>query len=301
MQQLANLAADHLKQHHRAAHLQAAACGARARAHQHQQQQQHLGKLRPEVKVGGSVAGGGHDGGHLKRRMPHRIGDAAVYREDINGDHRRARQRDRTVIPAFGALRRRAEFARQQQIIQIEIHAEEEHEHRNDPLKIRAVARYAVALDAKAAGSGGAEGVQHAFKQRHAARHQQHDLHQRHRHIDLIEDAGRIARARQQLAHHGAGHFRAHDVDRAIGHVRHQRHDEHQHAHAAHPMGKAAPEEQTAAHGLHIGQDRRAGGRKAADRFKKSVDIIRLITNGSAPTAETASQAMATVTKPSRA
>ena len=55
---------------------------------------------------------------------------------------------------------------------------------------------------------------------------------------------------------------------------RYDRHQKYQHAHAADPMGKAAPEQTSLAHGLHIRQNGSAGGGKAADGLKKGIDIV---------------------------
>ena len=273
MQQVADLLAHHLEQHHRAGDLQAAAGGACAGAHDHHQQQNCLGELGPEVEVRRGVAGGGDDRGHLKGRQPQRLAEIIVQRHDVGGDQRDAHAHDAQIVPALAALGGRAEAADQQQVVEVEVDAEEQHEHRDDPLQIRAVACDAVGLHAEAAGARGAEGVHDALEQRHAADPQKDDLQKGHAHVDLVQNACSVPCAGHQLAHYGAGHLRAHDVDGAVGDAGHQCHHEHQHAHAAHPVGKAAPEQQAPAHDLHICQDRRAGGGEAADGLEEGVDV----------------------------
>ena len=112
-----------------------------------------------------------------------------------------------------------------------------------------------------------------AVKQRHSADQEQEEFRQGQGNIEQVQDLRGVPQLRDKLAHCGAGHLGAEHMDRPAGEVRHHRDHQNQHAHAAHPVREAAPELHGMAHGFHVGQDGRAGGRKAGDRLKEGVDI----------------------------
>ena len=59
----------------------------------------------------------------------------------------------------------------------------------------------------------------------------------------------------------------------AFGNIRQYCHNENDYSHTADPVGKAAPKKCSVGKHLNIGYNRRAGGGKAADDFKKCVGI----------------------------
>ena len=140
-------------------------------------------------------------------------------------------------------------------------------------MQIGAVGGDRIALDAEAAGSGGAERVDRAVKDRHPAREQEDEFRRRQNEIEDVKDFGGIAQTGDQLAHGRAGHLGAQDVDGPARKVRHDGDHQDQDAHAAHPVRKAPPEQQGVGHGFHVRQDRSAGRGEAGDGFKEGVDI----------------------------
>ena len=99
----ADFRADHLGQDHHAADLQAAAGGAGAGAHEHQQQQNGLGKLRPEVKVGGGIARGGDDGRYLEGGVAQTFAPGRIHGGDVDGDGQYAGAHDAQIRPKLRA------------------------------------------------------------------------------------------------------------------------------------------------------------------------------------------------------
>ena len=163
-------------------------------------------------------------------------------------------------------------------VINIEVHAEEQLEHRGDDLDIQAV-ELAEARVARreAAGAGRGKGMAERFIYAHPAAGQQHELQKRHSNVDEVEYLRRLAHTRDELADRGARELRAHDVHRVLPAHRHYRKHEHQHAHAAYPLGQEPPQHAAAAERLNVGQHRSAGGREAGDGLKQSIDKIRYV------------------------
>ena len=124
----------------------------------------------------------------------------------------------------------------------------------------------------KPPGAHGAEGVDQAVKQGHTPQQQQSHQHRRDKKIQQVQHPGGVLGPGGQLALYRAGHLRLEDVHGAVA-AAGEHGDEHQHPHAAHPVGEAAPEQQSVAHGLHIRQDGGPGGGEAADRLEKRVGI----------------------------
>ena len=163
-------------------------------------------------------------------------------------------------------------MAEQQQIINIEVDAEQQDEHADDHFIIQVIVLAdAGAQMAEAAGARRAKGVDERVIQRHTARQQQERFRHRHHKINAVQNLGGIPQLAGNFVHRGAGHLGAHQMHgTAIPHGQH-RHGKHQHAHAAHPVGKTAPERGGTVQRLHIGEDAGTCGGKAGNRFKKGV------------------------------
>ena len=76
-----------------------------------------------------------------------------------------------------------------------------------------------------------------------------------------------------QLAHHGAGTLRLHQVQRAGAQTGEQGDGQDEHAHTAQPVHEGTPEQDALWQGLHGGENRGAGGSEAGDRLKETVDV----------------------------
>ena len=253
-----------------AADLDAAAGGACAGADEHQQHKHRLGQGAPLVEIRRGEARGGDDGTHLEGSMGQRfkggVGPQQRGENDAGGG-----QNDDEIPPYLLHPERLSELTEEEEIVGVEVDAEEDHENGDDPLQVGTVAGDGISLDAEAAGTGSAEAVGDGLKNGHPAQQQKDDLQHRQAEIDDIQDPGGAADLGHQLAHAGAGGFRLHQVElTAAGHRQH-RQQEHQHAHAADPVGEAAPEQARIAHGLHIRQDGRARGGEAGHRFEHGV------------------------------
>ena len=166
---------------------------------------------------------------------------------DVDGDSPHRRRHNHNVGPQLLRAEHIPEPADEQEVIEVEVHAEQQHENADDHIEIGAlIGAHAQVPAAEAAGAGGAEGMDAGIEQGHAAQQQKDDLNDGHDQIDAVEDLGRIAHAADQLAHGRAGHLRPQKVHAvAVAHGQ-DGHDEHQHAHAAHPVGEAAPEQAAA-------------------------------------------------------
>ena len=233
-------------------HLNAAAGTAGTGTNKHQQHQDQLGGGGPQIKVTGGIAGGGNDRSHLKKYLGQRVEHALTAMENIDKDHRCSTQNDQQISTDLFHGESILEVLEQNEIIGVEVNAEQHHKDGNDPLAIGRIAGDAVILYAKAAGARRAEAMGHCFKGRHTAQQQQQDLDQRQSDINDIQDAGGIAQTRYQLAHRGAGALGPHQVDVAAAVQRHHRQHKHQNTHTADPVGEAAPEQGYMAQGLHI-------------------------------------------------
>ena len=271
----ANFASAELAQLRHAHDFQSARRGTGARADKHQYERQHARALRPEIEVGRRIAGGRYDRAHLKAAIAQRRPERAILRQ-----HEQCHQQDRSaaygqIPPELLIAEGLAPFAVGDMIEHHKVHAEEEHEHGDDHVHSHAVkAADARGVIAEAARARRAHGVYGRVVGRHAGEHQRDELYERHRAVDRIEYARRIAHLGHDLAQAGARAFGAHQMRRAAGHLRNERQREHQHAHAADPVGKAAPEHHAVARRVEVGQHSRAGGRKAGGRFKQRVGKI---------------------------
>ena len=179
MHQPHHLAAQGFHQDDRPGNLQPPAGGAAAGPQNHQQEQNGLGKGRPEGIIGGGEAGGGHDGADLEGGIAEGHPKTAVLRQDIQGDQQHGRQGDAQIHPQLLAFEHLLEIPHKQQKIEVEIDAEQQHEHGDHTIHIGAVVKAdAGVFNGEAAGAGGAEGIHQAVEQRHTARQQEHHLQQ---------------------------------------------------------------------------------------------------------------------------
>ena len=275
MQEGADVAAHRLAAHHPAGDLEAAARAARARADEHQQHENRLGERGPEIEVRRGKARRRDDRRHLEDR------DAQIVlrrQADVIGVHEDEQRRagdDRQIPAHLLAGERLLELLHEDEEVHVEVHAEDDHEDRDDPLNVRREAGKRVVAEAEAAGARRAERRTQRLKGDHAAQHEQQKLQNGEHDVEHVQDARGIAHLGHQLAYHGAGALRLHQVHVAAAHHRQHRQQEHQHAHAADPVREAPPEHAAVAHVLHVGEDARAGGRKARHRFKQRVDEPR--------------------------
>ena len=130
---------------------------------------------------------------------------------NVEGNKQRRDHDDRHVPAQLRVLPRQIKFSAQQEEIDREIHAEQDHEHRRHGLQVGRVVRKAAVAHGKAARTGRAEGKAQTVEPRYLAPAEQHaqpveqDLQQRHGAVDGIEDRGGRAHLRNHLAHGRAG------------------------------------------------------------------------------------------------
>ena len=271
MEQLAQLRAEGFAQNHQPGNLHAAAGRPGAGADDHQQHQNTPAELGPQIKIRGAEARGGNDGRDGEKSVVERVKRRGEHPQNVKGNNQRAPGDDGKIRPHLGIPPCHGIFFHQQEKVNVEVHAEQRHEHGDHALKVVAViVAHGAVLDAEAAGAGGAEGGTQAVKQGHSPKEQQHHLHRRHDDVNAVKNGGGFAHIGHHLAHGGTGAFRPEQVVGLAAHI-HQRQHEHQNAHAPQPVGEAAPEEHPVVQRLHIGQDAGAGGGKAGNRLKHGV------------------------------
>ena len=117
-----------------AGELDAAGGGAGAGAQEHQDEQHVLGQLRPQVEIGGSVAGGGDDGSDLEGGLADDLLQGVVLGGDADAHQDDGYQDDAQVRPQLGAAQDFLELFAQCQIVHIEVDPKEGHEDGGDPL-----------------------------------------------------------------------------------------------------------------------------------------------------------------------
>ena len=192
----------------------------------------------------------------------------------IHSDGQHRRSHNPQISPQFLGVEHIPEPADHQEVIEVEIDAEQQHENSDHKLVIGiSIRTYTEIAVAEATGASGAEGVDAGVKERHPSRQQQKDFQQRHDQVNAIENLGAVAHAADQLAHRGPRHLGPHQMHAVA--IRHRKncHHEDQYAHAAHPVGKAPPEQNPPAEGLHLRQDGGAGGGKTGNGLKQRVHI----------------------------
>ena len=254
-----------------AGYLDAASGAPGAGSCKHQNQQQGFGQLRPEVKICRGISGGGDDGSHLKGRVTQRLAQSGKKAADIPGHDQDGGSDDPKVSFQFLGAESLTEFPAEDQVVDIEINAEQDHKNGYDHLQMRGIAGHAVVFDTESSGAGGAERDAESVKDGHLSDDQQDDLKQSHGGIDSIQDHGGFPDTGHQLFHGRARAFRLHQIHPvSAGHGKNSQ-DENQDAHAADPVGKAAPEQDAVSERFHICQNAGAGGGETGDSLKKSV------------------------------
>src|SRR5699024_5141680 len=154
----------------------------------HQNQQQGFGQLRPEVKICRGISGGGDDGSHLKGRVTQRLAQSGKKAADIPGHDQDGGSDDSKVGFQFLGAESLTEFPAEDQVVDIEINAEQNHKNGYDHLQMRGIAGHAVVFDTESSGAGGAERDAESVKDGHLSDDQQDDLKQSHGGIDSIQD-----------------------------------------------------------------------------------------------------------------
>ena len=188
----------------------------------------------------------------------------------IHSDGQHRRSHNPQISPQFLGVEHIPEPADHQEVIEVEIDAEQQHENTDHKLVIGiSIRTYTEIAVAEAAGASGAEGVDAGVKERHPSRQQQKDFQQRHDQVNAIENLGAVAHAADQLAHRGPRHLGPHQMHAVA--IRHRKncHHEDQHAHAAHPVGECPPEQDATGLGLDVGEDGGPGGGEAGDLLLK--------------------------------
>ena len=128
------LPACHLHQQDGTGNFQPAAGGAGAGAQEHEDEQDVLGQLRPQVEIGGSVAGGGDDGGDLEGGLSDDLLQGVVLGGDADAHQDDGHQDDAQVRPQLGAAQDFLELFAQCQIVHVEVDPKEGHKDGGDPL-----------------------------------------------------------------------------------------------------------------------------------------------------------------------
>ena len=193
--------------------LQSAGGRTGAAAHKHQQHQHCFGKDGPLPEIHRGVAGCGDNGGHLKESVAQRRSHRVVQRQDVGGNGRCGRRHDAEIHPQLLGAEHLPKAAHQQEKVQIKIDAEGQHPDTDDNVDIRAVVGPHAGVPAgKAAGTGGAEGMDTGVKQIHAPQHQQQNHNRCHHKINAVEDFCRVAHAAHQFARRRPRHLRPEDV-----------------------------------------------------------------------------------------
>ncbi len=194
---------------------------------------------------------------------------------DVQSDYHSREDYDAQITAQLLAFQRYGGLSGDYQEKQVEVDAEQQHEHRDHDVYVRAViVSHAQRAQGKAARSRGAHRVYDRIEKRHSAEEQKHRFEHREGDIYHVEYQRGFAYARHELAHRRSRHLRAQYAHASRVCHRQHRHDEHQHSHSADPVRKAAPEDAASRHALDIGEYGRSRGREAGDRFEYRVDEV---------------------------
>ena len=177
MHHLTHASVKALQHQQRPAALKSAAGASRAGPYHHQAQQNGLGKSRPQVKVRGGIAGGGHNGSNLERRVPNRLPQRLIVALQVQGNQDNAARHHTQVQPQLLVPKHIFKLPDQQQIVTAEIHTKQQHKHRTHILYIWAVARNAVVFYTETARPSRSEGGADRLKQGHSPRQQKNNIH----------------------------------------------------------------------------------------------------------------------------
>ena len=189
--------------------LDPAAGGTRAGAHEHQDHQDHFGERGPQIEVRRAVARGGDDGGYLEQGVAQRLQHAPVEVPDLQRDQQHSSRHDPQIGSQLLRMEHLAESADQQEIVQIEVDPEHQHEHADHNVEIgTVVGTHAEVAAAEAAGARGPERVDGRVEQGHAPCQKEQDLDDGQHHVDPVEYLGGVAHPADQLPHCGARDLR---------------------------------------------------------------------------------------------
>ena len=229
-------------------------------------------ELRPQAEVCRGEAGGGDDGGDLKKGIAQALERPLVQVPDVEGDDGGGQAHHHQEKAQLIALKHFPEAAAQQQEVHGEIDGEQQGEDGDDHLQHGvAIGAYTGIAVGEAAGARRGEGVDKRVVQRHAGQLQQGDLGQCHGAVDPVEDLGGLGLLGDQLGKDRARGFRLGEVVRTDAQGGEQSGEQHQHAHAAHPVGECPPEQDATGLGLDVGEDGGTGGSEAGHRLKQAV------------------------------
>jgi len=186
-------------------------------------------------------------------------------------------QDDNPDVPAqLFVLEGGPELTHHDQVINVEIDAEQDHADAQDNFKIGIlVVSDRCVLDAESSGAGCAEGVKERVKERHAAEQEQSGEDRRHRQVDDVQHASRMADLGHDFAEARSWRLRFHEMDCIGSDLWQDRQREDQHAHAANEMGEASPEQDGMRQGFDICENARACCGEAAGCLEKSVNQRR--------------------------
>ena len=263
--------ADGLKKDHKPGHFDTAARTAGTGADKHQKHKDHLAGCVPCIEIGRRETGRRNDGRDLERGLCQRLESIGAQSEDVEEDDRNRNEYDQKIVPDLFHFQRALDLAEKDQVIGVEIDAEEDHEDGNDPLDIGRIIGYTGIFDTKTAGPGRAETGAYGIKQGHFPEDKEQRFDHGHAQIDQVQITRRGFYFGNKLADRRAGAFRPHQIDVGSAAQRNDRKKEYKDSHAADPVRKAAPEQRAMGKRFHIAQNTCSGSRKAGDRFKQRV------------------------------
>ena len=110
------------------------------------------------------------------------------FAEDVHRDGEDARRHDAEIEPQLLVCDHRLETPQQQEVVEPEVHAEEQHEHRRDVLRRVGVGSAAGVQHAEAARARRAERDAHRVERRHSGQQQRENVHHRQSAVDEIQD-----------------------------------------------------------------------------------------------------------------
>ena len=156
-------------------------------AYEPQNSQDSFGEGRPEVKLDGSISGGGDNSRDLEKGVAETFEERAVHVEDVHRDGQHSGRDNKEVNPQFLRAEHLPETLDQEEVVKVEVHAEQEHKNANHNVKIRVVVRSdAEIAAAEAAGARRTEGMDAGVKQGHPAQAEEDDFHHRHGKVDTV-------------------------------------------------------------------------------------------------------------------
>ena len=167
--------------------LKPAAGAARAGADQHQQHQYPLAVFRPNRVIHRAEAGCAYNRGDVKIAVPQSRAKAVVELAYTQRDGQHRRGDNAEIPPQLLVFDNIPAAPDKQQEIEVEVHAEKDHERGGDHLNIEAAeGRDAGAPCGKAACAGGGEGVEQRVIKAHAAAEEHNGFHRGESYVNKI-------------------------------------------------------------------------------------------------------------------